>query len=141
MVPCCQQLSSSRVPLGGLRQVRVESDSSSLCEFLHSVCSPPLCLSLLHPFLGCFHRLRNQLSVSIYDFLLVSLTYLHLYLPSPPQTHGHTKTHRHTHALSHSLTHTLSFVYYQGYTLSLQPLHFLYTLLHTRSFLHTVSLP
>lgn len=108
MVPCCQQLSSSRVPLGGLRQVRVERDSSSLCEFLHSVCSPPLCLSLLHPFLGCFHRLRNQLSVSIYFW---SLSHIYIYI-FPPH-HRHTDTQRHTDTLIPSLTvlHTLSPLY------------------------------
>lgn len=66
--------------------------------FLHSVCFLPLCPSLLHPpFLGCFHWLRNQLSVSLYicfSFGLslshtntYTLSYIYIYiLPPPPHT-------------------------------------------------------
>lgn len=89
-----------------------------------------LCASLFCiPFSGVFPSAeKSAVCLSIYVFRLVSLTYLHLYLPSPPQTH------RHTHTLSHSLTHTLSL-----YTIKDTHSHFSPYTSCTHSFTHTHS--
>lgn len=100
-----------------------------------SLLSSSVPLSFASPFLGCFHRLRNQLSVSPYMLFFWSLSHIYIYI-FPPH-HRHTDTQRHTDTLISSLTllHTLSPLY----TIKDTHSHFsLYTSC-TCSFTHTHS--